>query len=97
MMLCIKFCFTESESGLGTTKGNRPLRACGTRFITHKVATINWLLDKYGAYITHLISFIEDPSIKQTDKQKLKGYVLKWRESKVLIECSFFMIYYYSK
>ena len=57
------------------------------RFI---VAAINRLLHKYGAYITHLISLIEDPSVKQTDKQKLKGYVLKWSESKVLIGCSFF-------
>ena len=29
----LKFCFTEFESGLGTTKGNRPLHTCGMRFI----------------------------------------------------------------
>ena len=86
----LKFCFTESESGPHATKGNRPLRACGTRFVAHKVAAINWLVDKYGAYLAHLVTLIENPSVKQTDKQKLKGYIMKWREGKVLIGCSFF-------
>ena len=86
----LKLCFTEPESRLSATRGNKPLRACGTRFIAHKVAAINRLLDKYGAYIAHLITLIEDPSVRQTDKQKLKGYLLKWKESKVLMGCSFF-------
>lgn len=86
----LKFCFTESESGPHATKGNRPLRACGTRFVAHKVAAINRLVDKYGAYLAHLVTLIENPSVKQTDKQKLKGYLMKWREGKVLIGCSFF-------
>ena len=89
-MQSLRFCFTESESGLHTVKGNRPLRACGTRFISHKVAAINRLLDKYGAYLAHLFTLMEDSSVKQVDKQKLKGYVLEWREGKVLIGCSFF-------
>ena len=59
--------FTESESGLGTTKGSRPLCACGTRFITHKVASINRLLDKYGAYINHLIIALLKISISKTN------------------------------
>ena len=50
------------------TKGNRPLCACGTRFIAHNAAAINCLLDKYGAYIAHLCTFIEDSSVKQADK-----------------------------
>ena len=40
-----------------------------TRFTAHKVAAINQLLDKYTAYIAHLCSLIEDPSVKQVDKR----------------------------
>ena len=86
----LKSCFIESESEMHVTRGNRPLRACGTRFIAHKVAAINRLLDKYGAYIAHLCTLIEDPSVKQADKSKLKGYVLKWKDSMILFGCSFF-------
>ena len=32
----------------------------------------------------------EDPTVKPADKQKLKGYVLKWRESKILLGCTLF-------
>ena len=42
-------CFEMSSS-----RGNRPLCACGTRFIDHKIAAISRFLDKYGAYICHL-------------------------------------------
>ena len=84
-MQSLRFCFTESESGLHTVKGNRPLRACGTRFISHKVVAINRLLDKYGAYIAHLFTLMEDSSVKQVDKQKLKGYVLKQSVNRMFI------------
>ena len=57
-------------------------RACGTRFISHKVAAIGRLLDRYGAYIAHLTELIENSSTKAADKQKLKGYVKKWCDSK---------------
>lgn len=64
----LRLCFAESVSGIQTTQGNRPIRACGTRFIAHNVAAINRLLDKYGAYIAHFVTLIEDPSVQQTDK-----------------------------
>ena len=31
--------------------GTRPLRACGTRFISHKVAVSAQLIDRYEAYL----------------------------------------------
>ena len=39
--------------------GNPPLRACGTRFVSHKVAAINHFVDRYGAYVSHLIALTE--------------------------------------
>ena len=70
--------------------GNRPKRACGTRFISHKVAAIGRFLDRYGAYIAHLTSLSEDSSVRAVDRQKLKGYLLKWRETKIVIGCALF-------
>ena len=65
--------------------GNRPIRACGTRFISHKVAAIGRFLDRYGAYIAHLTSLTEDTSVRAVDRQKIKGYLLKWREILVVL------------
>ena len=33
--------------------GNRPLRACGTRFIAHKVVALARVTDRLGAYLCH--------------------------------------------
>ena len=59
-MASLKECFDHTE--LPQQSGNRPLRACGTRFISHKVAAIGRVLDRYGAYIAHLIELTEDSS-----------------------------------
>lgn len=72
------------------TRGSRPLRACGTRFIAHKVAALERLIDRFGAYLNHLCSLTEDASTKPADKQKLKGYINKWKDSKILFGCAFF-------
>ena len=59
--------------------GNRPLRACVTRFVSHKVAALNHFIDKYGAYVSHLIALTEDSSVKPAVKQKIKGYIKRWQ------------------
>ena len=71
--------------------GKRPIRACGTRFISHKVAALEQIIDKFGAYMSHLATLVEDSSTKPADKQKLRAYyVKKWAESKVLLGCATF-------
>lgn len=84
----LRLCLEPAE--LPNKGGNRPLRACGTRFISHKVAAIDRFIDRYGAYISHLIALSEDSSVKSTDKQRLKGFVMKWRDSKMVIGCALF-------
>ena len=37
-----------------------------------------------------MITLTEDPTVKPADKQKLKGFVLKWRKSKILFGCALF-------
>ena len=34
------------------------------------------------------IAFNEDTNVKSVDKQKMKGYVLKWQDSKILLGCA---------
>ena len=60
-----------------TSGGSRPIRACGTRFITHNVAALNRIIDRFGAYLSHITALTEDSSTTLDDKQKLKGYVTK--------------------
>ena len=57
--------------------GTRPLCACGTRFVVHKVAALERMIDRFGAYISHLTAMTEDASVKPADKAKMKGYVKK--------------------
>ena len=73
----LKACLEPSE--LPTSGGTRPLRACGTRFIAHKVAALGRLIDRFGTYLAHLTMMTEDSSIKAVDRQKLKGYIGKWQ------------------
>ena len=70
--------------------GVRPSRVCGTRFISHKVLALERILDRYGAYLNHFLALIEDPTTKLVARQKLKGYINKWRECKVLLSCALF-------
>ncbi len=84
----LKQCLEPSD--LPTKGGNRPLRACGTRFVAHKVVALQRVTDRLGAYLSHLSALIEDPSVKSVDKQKLKGYMLKWHDAKILLGCAYF-------
>lgn len=81
-------CLEPSEFPTGG--GKRPIRACGTRFIAHKVAALSRIIDKFGAYLSHFTTLTEQPSTKPADKQKLKGYIRKWRESRILLGCAVF-------
>ena len=66
-------CWTDTE--MPKKGGTRPLRACGMRFISHKVAALARLIDRYGAYLNHLTMLSQDRQVKSADQEKLKGYV----------------------
>lgn len=51
-------------------RGNKPLHACGTRFIGHKIAAIPRVTEQHGGYLAHLTSLTEDPTVMQVDKQR---------------------------
>ena len=63
----------------------------GTRWIAHKRKALQRVFDRYGAYIHHLSTLIEDRSLKADDRQRLKGYLLKWKETRMLIGCAMYV------
>lgn len=84
----LKMCISNED--LPSAGGNRPLRACGTRFVGHKVSALNRLVDRYGAYLAHILELTEDPRVKAADKQRLKGYYKKWHDGRIILACAFF-------
>ena len=75
-------CFEDS--------GIRPVRASGSRWVTHKLAAMKRVLSKFGAYTSHLIALSEDASVKAADRCKLRGYCSKWVNAKYLLGCAFY-------
>ena len=73
--------------------GHLPIWSHGTRCVTHKRKALQRVLDRYGAYmyIHHLSTLTEDSSLKSDDRQHLKGYLLKWRQPKMLIGCAMYV------
>ena len=84
----LQACFTHTE--FPKKGGHKPLRACRTRFVAHKVAALSRLIDRFGAYLSHLTNLIDDPRTKPVDWQKLKGYVLKWWDGNMLHGSAYF-------
>ena len=79
----LKFCIAPGE--FPQHGGNKPLHACGTQFVAHKFAALDRLVDRLGAYLSHLTMLADDPKTKSVDRQQLKEYVLKWRNAEMLI------------
>ncbi len=86
----LQACLDQSEFPVSKTRGSRPLRASGTRFVAHKVVALERFIDRFGAYLNHLTSLVEDFSTKPVDKQKLKGYIKQWKDAKILLGCACF-------
>ena len=68
-----------------------PIRACGTRWVCHKLSATRRVLSKYGAYTAHLATLSEDSSVKPADRTKFKGYLRKWVDAKYLLGCALFV------
>ena len=74
-----------------TGKGLRPIRASGSRWISHKLNTMRRILSKYGAYTMHVVALSEDRSVRSTDREKLHGYCKQWVDSNYLLGCALFV------
>lgn len=49
------------------------------------------VVDRYGAYIQHFTAMINDTSVKAADNAKVRGYLHKWCEGKMLIGCDLYV------
>ena len=56
-MIELGACLDQSEFPASKTGGSRPPSACGTRFIAHKVAALERLIDRFGAYLVTILFF----------------------------------------
>lgn len=70
--------------------GNIPVQAHGSRWITHKRNALLRVLDRYGAYMAHITSLSQDNSLRAEDRAKLKGYLKKWMDYRVIYGCSLY-------
>ena len=71
--------------------GDLPVRAQGSRWISHKRKALQRVVDRYGAYINHLSALVEDKTIKSTDRQCLRGYLLRWKQGRMLLGCALYV------
>jgi hypothetical protein len=71
--------------------GNMPIRSQGSRWINHKRRALQRFVDRYGAYINHLLTLVEDTSVRSDDRAKLKGYLQKWRHTRMLVGAALYI------
>ena len=70
--------------------GNLPVRAQGSRWITHKRKALQRVVDRYGEYISHLTTLANDTSLKAEDRARLKGYLRKWMNYRIIFGCALY-------
>lgn len=81
----LRECLVFNDSGI------RPIRASGSRWITHKVNATKRVISKFGAYTSHLVALSEDSSVQASDRAKLRGYYNKWVDVKYVLGCAVFV------
>ena len=81
----LKNCLTFDD------EGSRPVRASGSRWVSHKLSAMRRVLSKYGAYTNHLIALSQDRTVRSTDQAKLHGYCRQWTNAKYVLGCAVFI------
>ena len=71
--------------------GVRPVRASGSRWISHKLNAMERVVSISMALNTaHLSAPCCDSSVNPSDHARLTGYLLKWIDVEYLLRCGFF-------
>ena len=68
-----------------------PVRCSGTRWIAHKRKALQRFVDRYGVYVNHLSTLASDRQTKAEDKGRLKGYVFKMKNYKMLVGAAMYV------
>ena len=69
----------------------KPVRASGSRWVTHKLSAMNRVISKYEVYTSHLATLSEDTTIKSADRAKISGYLKKWTNAKYILGYALFI------
>ena len=59
--------------------------------MSFKRKALQRIINRYGAYISHLSALAEDKTVKAVDRQYLKGYVSRWMDGQVLLGCALYV------
>ena len=65
----LKACVTLDNGGLGS----RPVRASGSRWVSHKLNAMRRVFSRYGAYTNHLGALSEDSKVNSADGANIKA------------------------
>ena len=71
--------------------GNNPVRSQGSRWINHKRKALQRVVDRYGVYITHLTTLVEERSLRAEDKARLKAYLKRWMQYRIILGCAMYI------
>ena len=71
--------------------GNVPVRCSGTRWIAHKCKALQRFIDRYGVHVNHLSTLATDRQTMAEDKARLKGYVFKMKNYKILVGTAMYL------
>ena len=83
---------TDLQETFGFPKGgDLPIHSQGSCWITHRRNALQQVIDRFGAYISHIITLAEDSTMKAEDRARMKGYISKWSHAKILIGCSLYI------
>ena len=71
--------------------GNLPVRLQGSRWINHKCKALQRIVDRYGMYMNHLATLGEDTTTSSADRARLKSFLKKWKQSKMLVGVAMYL------
>lgn len=68
----------------------KPSKACGTRWIDHKLRAMKAFIDKRGLYLAHIQNTIADET-KKNDKATLEGKRRRIAQGSLLLKCAMYV------
>ena len=71
--------------------GSVSIRSQGSRWITHKRKALQRVVDRYGAYVNHLLTLADNRALRAEDRARIKGYVGKWVQYKSILGCDLYV------
>ena len=66
-------------------------RSSRTRWISFKLSALRLVFDKYGVYMQYLENLIADDTTNSNDREKIRGYLHRWKSSEMLLYIALFI------